>query len=347
MPNNVVFKSNYAKGKFETRKISEDDFCLKPKAFQNDSDDNATVELVDQYGMLFLEGDTSSKPLYYMRHALINQGRFCGVIEPGEDFLSPQIKGDTDSFFQKAPISNQYHRLNSNNGFAYGFSADNPYMNFLFSENSELWEEGHVLELKVKHVGPAIVDHQAAFRNLPEIFLNCLIEGTYRGKKVVGMGQCAKNYKLSHQSESILNNLGYITVIMSGIRENGEFEQAFVAIDHSGTVGAYYICDGKEPVFSDEVSFEADWFHLPYVDDGTCIFGPGVIRFKDVELHFQPKWGTKGVTKLPRIEKHGQSHVFGTWYEGTEPYTHSNYFTFSENMGAYDTNLKKMGFEVK
>lgn len=346
--NKVKFKSNYKQGYFEFRTISEDDFALEPEVFKNESDDNAKVELVDQYGMLFVEGDVNSKPYYYMRHALIDEARFGGVIELGDTFLSPQISGDTNDFFQKGTISNKYHReKNESDDFTYAYGTDAPFSEFVFKKNEASWKESDVLDLKVKHIGPSIVDHQAAFRNLPEIFIGCIYEGTYRGKKVIGMGDWAKNYKLAHKSENILSNLGYITLDVMGIREDGRLEHSFIAIDQTGTVGAYYYIDGEEPVVSDEVEFEADWYRLPYVDDGTCVFGPATIRFKNKEIHFEPKWGTKGVTAMPRIEKHGQSHVLGTWYEGKEPYKHKMYFSFSENMEAYDYKLEKMGFKVK
>ena len=87
--------------------------------------------------------------------------------------------------------------------------------------------------------------------------------------------------------------------------------------------------------------------HLPYVDDGTCVFKDAIFRFAGKEIHFEGKWGTKGVRPEPRIEKHGQSQILGTWYEGSTPYKHKLSMTFSENMEAYDYKLEKMGFDVK
>lgn len=39
--------------------------------------------------------------------------------------------------------------------------------------------------------------------------------------------------------------------------------------------------------------------------------------------------------------------ITGTWYEGKERYRHRVYYTFTENMEAYDENLKSYGFDVK
>ena len=346
----VKFKSNNPSGRFEFREVSEDDFTISPIAFQNEDDDNAHCVLVDQYGMLFENGNTANKPYYYMRHALIDDSRLGGVIELGDDFLKPQISGDTKDFYQRGEIKDTYKKLQDeeNEGFVYGYSVDNPSFNFKFYKDHALWNEGDgILDLKVRHIGPAIVDHQAAFKNLPEVFIGCVYEGTYRGKKVAGMGDWAKNYQLAHKKENILTSLGYITLDMMGIREDDRFEHSFIAIDQTGTVAAYYYIDGEEPVTSNEVEFDAIWYRLPYVDDGTCVFGDAIIKFANKELHFKAKWGTKGVTEKPRVEKHGQSHVLGTWYEGDAPYKHKMYFTFSENMEAYDYKLEKMGFEVR
>ena len=100
-------------------------------------------------------------------------------------------------------------------------------------------------------------------------------------------------------------------------------------------------------MLTDKVSMETEWKRLPYVDDGTCVYKNAVFRFAGKEFHFEGKWGTKGFTEKPRVEKHGQSQIFGTWYEGDTPYDHELSFGFSENMEAYDYKLEKLGFEVK
>lgn len=85
---------------------------------------------------------------------------------------------------------------------------------------------------------------------------------------------------------------------------------------------------------------------LPYVDDGTCIFENAIVRFGGKEFHFNGKWGQKGFTNVPRVEKHGQSQMGAAWYEGKEPYTHRLFTGGFECMEAYDYKLKEWGFQV-
>ena len=133
-----------------------------------------------------------------------------------------------------------------------------------------------------------------------------------------------------------------------GIRKDGrrEFCNASLGLSEGARSIVAYKIDGEEMIITDEVSLEADWMHLSYVDDGTCVFQNAILRFNGKEIHFEGKWGTKGFLKKPRIERHGQSQIFGTWYEGSEPYEHRLYYTFVENMEAYDKNLKRFGFDV-
>ena len=342
-----VFKSNN-NGYFEIKDRSEDDFKINPSVFNNKEDDNARLVLSDPYCMLFVDGDVDTKPLYYMRHALIDENRFGGVIELGDTVFDFQKSGDTADFFGRGPIDRIYTKLPdvANEEFVYGNGTEAPYSDFKYYKNHATWNEADLLKLDVKFLGPTIIDHQAAFGNLPEIFNVCLVEGVYRDKKVLGLGEWARNYQLSHRNENILSSLGYITLDMIGIRDDDRLEHCFVAIDQTGTVGAYYYLDGEEFITSNELDFDADFYRLPYVDDGTCVFKDAVIKFKDKVIHFNGQWGTKGITAKPRIEKHGQSHVTGTWYAGDTPYKHKLFFTFSENMEAYDYKLAKLGFKV-
>ena len=64
------------------------------------------------------------------------------------------------------------------------------------------------------------------------------------------------------------------------------------------------------------------------------------------EIHFTGKWGTKGFLAKPRVEKHGQSQVAGTFYEGDTPYEHQLSNCWVECMEAYDYKLREWGFDV-
>lgn len=348
MAKEVSFSNSMNDGYFEEVKMSEDLYALQPQVFHNERDDDAKIALCDPFGVIYVEGE--EKPRYYMRHALIDMYRFGGVIELGDGPFDIQKSGDCDEFFQSGQISDTFRKREDEQGedYVYGFGTEEPYSKFRFYKDHAVFEEGKdILKINAKYISDPIVDHQCAFGNLPEMFFPSVFEGTYRGKKICGMGHFAMNYQLAHQRESILSSLGYISLTVMGIREDGRYELAFIAMDQTGTAGAYYKLEGEPLISSSSVSMEADWYRLPYVDDGTCVFKDAIFRFAGKEIHFEGKWGTKGVRPEPRIEKHGQSQILGTWYEGSTPYKHKLSMTFSENMEAYDYKLEKMGFDVK
>lgn len=349
MTKEVFFKSSVSKGYYEEMEITEEVFKKEPKFFQNEQDGFAELALVDPLGMLYVDGDFSSKPYYYFRHALIDQYRFGGIVELGDDYLSHQIVGDTEGLMQLGSVSDPYGKKEDVEGwdFNYGFGTTDPFSEFRFNGDFQTWKEADVLDIKATHAGNVIVDHQASFDNLPQVLFPVLLEGTYRDKIVKGLGYFATNYKPKVQKVGILDSLGYITMMFSGVREDGRLEHAFVSIDQSGIAGAYYKLEGEELVTAKEVSMETTWERLPYVNDGTCVYKDAIFRFAGKELHFEGKWGTKGAKEKPYLEKHGQSQVLGTWYEGSEPYKHKVSFTFGENMEAFDSRLEKLGFEVK
>lgn len=348
MAKNITFKNEFCDGFYEEVKRTEDVFSLTPSVFHNERDDDARVALCDPFGFIFVEGE--EKPLYFMRHALIDMYRFGGIIELGDTPLDYQKSGDCKDFFQRGPITDTYRKREDVEGeeFVYGFGTEKPYSKYRLYKDYATFEEGEdVLKLRADFIGDAIVDHQASFGNLPQILFPSKWTGTYRGKKVTGLGHFAMNYQLAHKHENILSSLGYISLTLMGIREDGKLEMAFIAIDQTGTAGAFYKLEGEPLISVTEVSMEADWYHLPYVDDGTCVFKDAIFRFGGKEIHFNGKWGAKGIAPEPRLDKHGQSHIFGTWYVGDTPYEHKASFGFSENMGAYDYKIEKMGFEVK
>ena len=344
MTKEIKFKNSFGDGYFEEQERSEDLFSLQPSVFRNERDDDAKIALCDPFGFLYVEGE--SKPYYFMRHALIDMYRFGGIIEPGDDPLSVQKSGDCDDFFQKGIITDTYRKRENVAGepFVYGFGTEEPYSKYRFYKDHATFEEGKgILRLNVTFVLKAIIDHQCAFGNLPQIYFPALWNGEYRGRPVKGLGIYAMNYQLSHKKENILNALGYITLTLMGVCPDGKLEMAFIAIDQTGTAGAFYKREGEPLLSTNEVSMEADWYRLPYVEDGTCVFKDAVFRFCGKEIHFKGKWGAKGIAVKPRIEKHGQSHVFGTWYVGDVPYEHSLSFGFSENMEAYADKLQALG----
>ena len=348
MAKEVFFKNPLEGACYEEIARTEDAFSLQPSVFHNPLDDDAKVALCDPFGFIYIEGE--EKPYYFMRHALIDMYRFGGIVELGDGPLDTQKTSDVDDFHQKGMITDTYRKRETPEGeeFCYGFGTEEPYSKYRLYKDHATFEEGKdILKLDAEFISDAIVDHQASFGNLPQIFFPAKWQGTYRGKKVTGIGHYALNYQLMHKNENILASLGYISLSLMGYRPDGKLEMAFIAMDQTGTAGAWYKLEGEPLISCTEVSMEADWYHLPYVDDGTCVFIDAIFRFGGKTLHFDGKWGSKGMTKEPRIEKHGQSHIFGTWYEGDTPYDHELSFGFSENREAYDYKLEKMGFEVK
>lgn len=349
MAKEVHFKNTVSEGYYEEHEITEELFRVSPEFFQNPFDRDAQLALVDPFGMLYPEGDFNQKPYYYFRHALIDEYRFGGIVELGDNYLSTQIKGDTKGLHQQGSVDDKYQKRDTDEkqAYCYGFGTKDPFSEFRLYDDHQTWKEHDVLDIKATYISKAIIDHQASFDNLPQILFPVLLEGTYRQTRVKGLGYFAMNHKPKQQKASILDSLGYITMMVSGIREDGRFEHAFISIDQTGVAGAYYKIDGEELVTAREVSMEAVWEHLPYVDDGTCVYQNAVFRFGGKEIHFEGKWGTKGVKEKPYIEKHGQSHILGTWYEGKVPYKHQVSFTFGENMEVFDEKLANLGFDVK
>ena len=83
---------------------------------------------------------------------------------------------------------------------------------------------------------------------------------------------------------------------------------------------------------------------------------PSIIKNK--KIRFCGKWGLKGwgeetdTDKIPAEvpsfgNRHGESQIMGTFYEGDTPYTHKVWQTFVENMEAFDHKLIKAGYMIK
>ena len=178
------------------------------------------------------------------------------------------------------------------------------------------------------------------------------IEGTYEGKPVKGLGCHDRTFLSNGAPQESLWAAGcttYCCANYSGIRPDGRKESFFAQFDvarkNYGLV--FYYLEGEEPILTDKLSLETEFYHLPYAPgDPTCVYKDGVWKFADKEIHFHAKWGAKGFTATPRIEKLGYSHCFGEWYEGKTPYKHIMENTFTENMDCLDYRLKEAGYRV-
>ncbi len=318
-----------------------------PKTFDNDADGHAKLCLNDMWGSLYFEGREDEKPVMFFRHSNPASYRFGGIVELGDDPFSPQKGGyHHDDLAQKDTKTTAYEKL-SDDPLTYGISSKEPFSAYRFYTDHAEFKEGSVLELKATPFPITIEDHGTMYPPLVQFAQPCLLEGVYEGKKVHGIGSYDRCYMPQTITHAFGENLGYVSSMGSGIREDGRKELCIACKDHKGiSVGVYWL-EGEEPVISYDVEMEAEWRHLPYCDDGTCGYESAVYRFADIEFHMEGKWGTKGFTKHPRIERHGQSQVFGTWYVGKTPYKHVLSNSFNENMEAYDYKLKELGYTVK
>ncbi len=332
-------------------KLRKKDLIEKtPEVFDTDFDGHAVMSLADVIGMIFPNGDVTKKPMLYVRHTdmIKNEFRFGNLVELGDDYLSPQkFVYHEEEVAQAGVAITPYHKL-ADEEHVYAFGSESPATEFKFSEDYYTAKEGDFFNIKGELWPNAIYEHGSMYNHVSTIIQAASYIGVMDGKPVMGVGEHDRLFIPSetHGFDGITNDFGYFYMNMMGIREDGRREQALISLENCGKIFAYYYIDGETPIFSDHVTMEADFVHLPYVDDGTCVYKDAVFKFCGKEFHFEGKWGSKGFTAKPRVEKHGQSQIFGTWYEGKVPYKHRLYMTFGENMECYDEKLKEKGFDV-
>lgn len=329
---------------------SKDLITPTPEVFDNDFDGYPILALSDVICTLFPGGDVTKKPMFYIRHTdmIKNEFRFGNVLEFGDDFLSPQ-KGvyHIEEVAQAGGKLTPYAKMSPDKEI-YGYGSDVPFSEFRFTDEYMSAKEGEFLSVKGEYWPRTIYEHESMYNHVSTFIQAATFTGVFEGKKVMGLGEHDRLFipTVVNGFDGITANFGYVYANMMGIREDGRKEQCLISLENSGKILGYYTIDGETPIVCDHVTMEADWYRLPYVDDGTCIFENAVFRFCGKEFHFEGKWGTKGFTPEPRVEKHGQSQVFGTWYEGSVPYQHRVYMAFNENMEAYDYKLEALGFNV-
>ena len=345
MKKKVLFKSKENRKPFvEFVPYNANFFSESPEVFNNPDDDYATISVITHYNEFFINGDVDTKPKYFIRHTNNDSTRFVGIIDFNDDFLQPQIGGHTEDL-EACHKDDAFVKHQQVDDTHYGYSSFNGEMKLIVDETSIEFKEGNVLEGKGTFFPYAVVDHNNIWNDIACIYQSYVFEGTYLGQSVKGVGRYSRSFRPSSDDHPY-ELLGYIDNELVGVREDGRREMTIIHMDSTGKVFAFYLLDGEEPVVSDEVEMETEWYRLPYMDDGTCIYKEVTYRFGGKEIHFKGKWGTKGFTEKPRFDKNGQSQVFGTWYEGKEEYKHTLYQTFNENQECYDYKLKEMGFDV-
>jgi hypothetical protein len=345
---------------FEVRKLTIKDLSVKPQCFQNDQDGNAIMGKAAQYAQFFAEG--IKNPVYYFRNINPNSQRWAGISEFGDGPLEPQRGLHGEDIAQEDAPTIPYRKV-SDDPVTYEIVSDHPYSKLQFMDDGkggvvahfQEGENGSILDLKVEPFPVAVFSHSNSEQPTPYFQVNTVVSGTYMGKPVQGMGGFDRTFIVNRaKGDTEKEEKDYAATyrcncaLYSGVREDGRKEcvYALITTENGKGIGMYYI-DGEEPLVTDEVYLDTKFQYLPYVNDGTVVYTNATWTIGSKKIHFNGKWGTKSFTAYPKIEKHGQSQCFGTWYVGDIPYKHVISHTFNENSGdAYADRMAQMGFEV-
>ncbi len=327
----------------ELKRMDLSDLEIDSKAFDNDNDGHGRLGLVDLYGVLYPNG-SDNKPVWFIRHCNPDRIRFAGIMEPSDDILGLQKPLHLEDLAQKEDDMKPYGKIDDE---CFGISGNDPFFEYRYYKDHVTVKEADVLDLKGTYYPQAIYKHADSSTFISQITQPLELQGTYEGKEVRGLGNFELCYFPREEKRDLNDYAAYIYSWCSGIRKDGRRESMMVFINLEGKGTGFYHIDGEEPVFSDQVRMDAEWYRLPYMDDGTCTYKDAVFSFADKKIHFKGKWGYKGLTAYPRGELSGQSQIMGTWYKGDEPYEHDLSITFNENMQVTKENLEKLGFEVK
>ena len=345
---------------FEVRKLTIDDLSLQPACFQNSIDGDAALGKMAHYAQFFVPG--IANPVYYFRNVNPDSQRWAGNSEFGGDPLAPQRGLHGDDLAQEKTWTIPYHLVRESPR-TYEIASANPFSLLRFTDDgnggvfAEFKEgkDGCILDLRVEPFPVAVISHANPDQPAPYFQVNTIFSGTYMGHPIKGMGGFDRTFlgntgqKDKDTAEAMYSQTYQVCcALYSGLRQDGRKEcvYALIANENGKGMGMYYI-DGEEPVITDSVYLDAVFCRLPYVDDGTIVYTNATWRIGPKTIHFTGQWGTKSFTAYPKLEKHGQSQCFGSWYEGDVPYRHVLEHTFNENSGdAYPERMRKMGFQV-
>lgn len=345
---------------FEVRKLTIDDLELSPQCFANQTDGYAEMGKAAQYAQFSVEG--VKNPVYYFRNINPDSHRWSGIIELGDHPLAYQRGLHGDNLAQGKTPTRGY-RMVRGAPKTFEMESIEPYSLLRFQDDghggveAEVREgpEGSILDLKITPFPVAVISRANDSQPAPYFQVNTLVSGTYLGRPVQGMGGFDRTFVTGQAKKDLARaEANYAATyrctcaLYSGVRPDGRKECVYALITtQNGTgIGMYYI-DGEKPVVTDQVYLHADFHRLPYVKDDTVVYTQAVWNIGPKTIHFQGKWGTKSFSAYPKLDKHGQSQCFGTWYEGNTPYQHVLSHAFNENSGdAYAWRMEKMGFRV-
>ena len=307
---------------------------------------NPELKIFSSYGMIFPDG-VENKPLYIFRHSNFDSWRWAGIMDMADTPGSYQKGGRAHEIAQhKDPVDAPYGVLCAD-PLTYGMKGSGTEIEYSTADIHIKEGNGDILDITATPFPLALFD---AGMEMGTNFIHShlMFEGTYNGKPVEGMGCFDRSY-VGDIAKVSFANLMYFFGAYSCVRADGRKESFYTQLNKkngSGT-GIYWL-EGEEPVIAKEIWLDAEWEKYPYApdDDPTVVYKDAVWRFADKEIHFEGKWGSKGFTPQPRLDRVGQSHCYGTWYAGNTPYKHVTWNTFNENMEATDERIRSLGFEV-
>ena len=329
----------------EYRPFRLDDFSECPSCFQDEFPSEITrLFRHDICGMINL-GD---RHLYYFHNLDKHQSRWSGIIELSKQPLGLQNKIAGVRIAYDDALT-PYGEVTAG-PLQYGVSTTSGIpMDFIFDEKGCSIKENDVLDVHGEWFPFGLVCHVGSEYDIPFMHLPVHLKGSFLGEDVEFLACIDRVFGPANREKEILVNMTrYISSYCSGIRKDGRREW-FIALqchENGKGLGIYWL-EGEEPIISDEVINEGIWQKVPYVDDDTAVCVDNIWRFAGKTFHVLGKWGAKGFTETPRFDRHGQSQMFGTWYEGDIPYEHRVWNTFSENMEAYCSDMKRRGYRVK
>lgn len=341
---------------FGLHQITGDDLALKPAVFQNETDGYGELMQYACWIMLFPDG-VEEKPLYFMRNFNVDSFRWMGIINPGDTVVDHQTEAHVHDLAQGDARVTPYH-LEDPDTDTYVICSEEPYAFYSFSPKGGHWVEGRdgcVFDLTFEPMGFSSIEHVNSPRGSGVLLNPVMVTGTYEGRPVKGMGGWDRTFRPQNMTAADTNkrSFAYITSYLNGIREDGRKELVYTLISTYGGrngkgIGIYCI-DGEEPVVTDQVYLENGVFRrLPYLPEGdhTVALAAGTWKFGGKEFHLDCRWGGKGYTAGPRIERIGQSQTYGRWYEGKEPYKQELYGFFTELMDVSEELVTALGFTV-
>lgn len=352
----------YGTDKYYWDVLTKNDMEIRPERFNNKDDLFPERCIVSCIGTWFDEGRDKA-PISFFRLMNLDSPRWAGMVRPSENPLGRHKAIHVDDIAQKGSTMIPYHKISSNPDI-WGWGVEDPFVEVRYYEDGKItWKEGKdgsILDVELEPFPYTFFIHRCEQFPVSTFYSNgCYLKGTYEGKPIEGIGFHDGQFVPTDKDDKETawqKTTDYLTANCVGIREDGRREVCFFngAADH--LVGGYWL-EGEEPVVDGDVKITGDWVHLPYCNDGTCIMVDFDIKIADKIIHFNGKWGLKGWGKeastymadkgMPSFgDRHGESQIIGTFYEGDTPYRHKVWQTFVENMEAYDEKLKRIGYSV-